>query len=226
MRHLLDRPVWSALTSRHAGLAEGGNLARRYPASITGFADTPDDSRESLHALEDLVGPGEGQILLRADEIVLPPGLVATMTASGVQMIADGPLPKVADERIERLTQADAVEMLALATLTKPGPFSLRAQCLGAFWGVRIEGRLAAMAGERMKQDGYTEVSGVCTHPDFRGRGLARLLSAFVAGHLSDRGEVPYLHAFATNAPAIALYEGLGFALRCMMHVAFVERRG
>ena len=225
MPHVLDRPVWSALSSRHAGLAEGGALARRYPASVTAFAAARDDSPESLRALEELVGPEHGQILLRADEIVLPQGLAATMTALGVQMIADRSQPRIADERIERLTQADAEEMLALATLTKPGPFSLRAQCLGDFFGVRMDGRLAAMAGERMKQDGYTEVSGVCTHPDFRGRGLARLLSQFVAGRVSHRGEVPYLHAFATNAPAIALYEGLGFKLRCMMNVAFVQRR-
>ncbi|TGP83828.1 GNAT family N-acetyltransferase, partial [Mesorhizobium sp. M8A.F.Ca.ET.218.01.1.1] len=95
-------------------------------------------------------------------------------------------------------------------SLTKPGPFTLEALSLGEFWGVKIDGRLAAMAGERMKQPGYSELSGVCSHPDFRGGGLARLLSLFVANRIVARGEVPYLHAFANNAAAIRLYESIG----------------
>ncbi|TGU85202.1 GNAT family N-acetyltransferase, partial [Mesorhizobium sp. M00.F.Ca.ET.151.01.1.1] len=96
-------------------------------------------------------------------------------------MITGQALQTVADPRIEQLTRQDAAEMLALASLTKPGPFTLEALSLGEFWGVKIDGRLAAMAGERMKQPGYSELSGVCSHPDFRGGGLARLLSLFVA---------------------------------------------
>ncbi|TIU40383.1 MAG: GNAT family N-acetyltransferase, partial [Mesorhizobium sp.] len=95
---------------------------------------------------------------------------------------------------------------------------------LGEFWGVKIDGRLAAMAGERMKQPGYSELSGVCSHPDFRGGGLARLLSLFVANRIMARGEVPYLHAFANNAAAIKLYESIGFRLRSAMNIAVVQR--
>jgi predicted GNAT family acetyltransferase len=90
---------------------------------------------------------------------------------------------------------------------------------------MRENGRLVAMAGERMKQDGCTELSGVCSHPDFRGRGLGRLLSLFVAGRIFERGETPYLHAFATNKPAVALYESIGFTLRCQMNVAVLQRQ-
>jgi predicted GNAT family acetyltransferase len=95
---------------------------------------------------------------------------------------------------------------------------------LGEFWGVKIEGRLVAMAGERMKQPGYTELSGVCSHPEFRGGGLGRLLSLFVANQIMARGEIPYLHAYATNAAAIKLYESIGFRLRSAMNVAVVQR--
>jgi len=225
MRHVLDRPVWSALATRHAALAEGGNLARRYPASITQFAAARDNSRECLEALAELARPEECLILLQGDDIVLPPDLDYVLTAFGVQLVAERPLDGVADERIERLRENDAEQMLALATLTKPGPFSLKALSLGEFWGVRIDGRLAAMAGERMQQEGWTEVSGVCSHPDFRGRGLARLLSLFVAGRILDRGDRPYLHAYETNGAAIALYESLGFKLRRRMNVAVVRRR-
>ena len=135
-----------------------------------------------------LAASGESLLLAQADEIVLPPGCIAVSTASAVQMIAERPLARFDDERVERLSEADAAEMLALATLTKPGPFTLKAQSLGDFWGVKRNGRLAAMAGERMKQTGYTELSGVCAHPDFQGRGLGRLLSLFVAGRICEQG--------------------------------------
>src|SRR5689334_2909734 len=118
------------------------------------------------------------------------------------------------DFAVEPLTDADAAQMLALATLTRPGPFFARTHQLGEFIGVRIDGQLAAMAGERMKPDGFTEVSGVCTHPDHRGRGYAGVLSSLVAERIIARGEVPFLHAFADNAAAIGLYETLGFRIR------------
>jgi predicted GNAT family acetyltransferase len=225
MRHPLDRPVWTALTTRHSPLARGGPLAKRYPPTIVPFAASADSSAESLRALEELVPPGDTVVMPEADDIALPPGLAAVSIVKGVQMIADDQLQRVSDERIQRLTEADAAEMLALATLTKPGPFTLQAMSLGEFWGVKIDGRLAVMAGERMKQPGYTELSGVCSHPDFRGGGLGRLLSLHVAGKILKRGEIPYLHAYATNETAIRLYESIGFKLRSSMNIAVVQRR-
>ena len=122
------------------------------------------------------------------------------------------------------LTDSDAPEMLALAQLTKPGPFSTATHKLGQFIGVRIDGRLAAMAGERMKVDRHSEVSGVCTHPDFQGRGYAAILSRAVAQRIIDRGETPFLHAFESNAGAIALYEKLGFSIRTRLIASAFER--
>lgn len=224
MKHLLDRPIWSALGTRHASLAEGGSLARRYPASIAPFAATENEGEESLRALAELASTGENLLLLMSDPIVAPSNFATVTAVSAVQMIADQRLDHVTDERIEQLNQADAGEMLELATLTKPGPLSLRALDLGDFWGVKINGRLVAMAGERMKQPGYTELSGVCTHPDFRGKGLARLLSLYVADKIIVRGDQPYLHAYATNQAAIALYESIGFRLRSSINVAVICR--
>jgi len=117
------------------------------------------------------------------------------------------------DEAID-LTDADAPDMIELAMLTRPGPFIARTHTMGSFIGIRKEGRLIAMAGERFKLDGYTEVSGVCTHPDWRGRGYAGLLSRIVATRIMARGETPFLHAFITNTAAIRLYESLGFVAR------------
>jgi predicted GNAT family acetyltransferase len=226
MTHVLDRPVWSALTSRHAALAAGDGFARRYRPGLTAFVSARDDDPESLRAMAGLVGEGESLFLLQADPIRLPPDLAATLTAKAVQMVAARAVEAPADAGAIELGQVDAPEMLELATLTRPGPFSLRSLELGRFWGVRLDGRLAAMAGERMKQKGFTEISGVCAHPDFRGRGLARMLSQLVANKVQQRGETPYLHAYASNEAAIGLYESIGFRLRTEMNVAMVERDG
>jgi len=224
MKHSLDRPIWSALTTRHEAFAEGDGLARRYRPSIVPFAATAADDADSLGALARLLPPRETAVLVQTDEIILPPEVSAISTAPLVQMIAEQSMPAASDERIRQLTKDDAAEMLALASLTKPGPFTLEALSLGDFWGISIDGRLAAMAGERMKQPGYSELSGVCTHPDFRGAGLARLLSVFVAGRIAARGEIAYLHAYDSNAAAIRLYESIGFRLRSMMNMAMVQR--
>lgn len=225
--HVLDRPVWTALSTRQASVAAGGERARRFVPDIGPLAGSRDDEPASLAELAELVPEGGSLLLLQAEPIVLPAGTVATTTAAGVQMLATALAREAAaasDRGIERLTEADAPAMLALATLTRPGPFAARTPSLGEFWGVKERGVLVAMAGERMKHDGFTEVSGVCTHPDVRGRGLARTLSAFVAARIVERGETPYLHAYATNTPAIRLYESLGFRLRREMHVAAIAR--
>jgi len=221
--HILDQPVWSALTSHHAAFAHGGALAKRYDPSIIPFAATRDDSDAALEALAALPGPDETMVIAQARRIVLPPQLVAEIEADAVQMILRRAPPEISDTRIAPLSEADAKEMLQLAALTRPGPFTLRAQALGKFFGVKIDGRLAAMAGERMGQPGFAEVSGVCTHPDFQGRGLGRLLSVFMTHRVLARGETPYLHAYATNAGAIRLYEAIGYALRREMKVAVVK---
>ncbi|HVK42142.1 MAG TPA: GNAT family N-acetyltransferase, partial [Phenylobacterium sp.] len=108
----------------------------------------------------------------------------------------------------------DAPQMLALATLTAPGPFFARTHQLGRFVGVKAGGQLVAMAGERMRPPGHTEVSGVCTHPDHRGRGYAAGLMLEVAARIRARGEIPFLHSYAHNTGAIALYQALGFDFR------------
>ncbi len=123
-----------------------------------------------------------------------------------------------------QLGGADVPDMIALAQLTKPGPFLPRTHELGQFIGIREQGRLVAMAGERIRLNGYSEVSGVCTHPDYRGRGLARLLSILVSRRIAARGQTPFLHAFASNTSAIRLYESIGYVTRTMVSVTFLRR--
>ncbi len=224
MSHILDRPVWSALRTAHAALAEGSDDARRYPPSIVPFAASADNAAGSLKALECLPASGEVMALVEAEPIPTPLELTTVSDAKLVQMIAERPYPRIVDSRIVPLTEADAEDMLVLATLTKPGPFTLRAQSLGAFWGIKIDSRLVAMGGQRMRQTGFAELSGLCTHPDFQGRGFGKLLFRFVAGEISARDETAYLHAYAANSSAISLYTALGFRLRAEMNFRIVKR--
>jgi predicted GNAT family acetyltransferase len=224
MSHVLDTPIWSALTTSHSALARGAGGALRYPAEVSPFAAVADDAPATLAALASLVLPGETIVLVRRDPIVLPDALTAVSRAQAVQLASTQALAPSDDPRLERLGERDEPEMYDLAMLTRPGPFARRSMRLGRFWGIRQNGRLVAMAGERLAQGGWTELSGVCTHPEARGQGLARLLSTHVAAHIAAQGEQPYLHAYAGNAAAIGLYESLGFRTRATMNVVVAQR--
>ena len=222
---MLDRPIWSALSTLQRGLSLGGPMARRYVKDVNLFASPADDSAPAHAALAYLVQPGERIFNLQVPDIVVPDGFVPLKSARGVQMVATRRIETVgSEEDLLELTDADAPEMLALAQLTEPGPFLTRTHVMGRFLGIRIDGRLAAMAGERFRFPGHTELSGVCTHPDFRHRGLARQLSAAVAAHIESRGDRPILHAWKSNQPAISLYESLGFEIRAEVDVKVLER--
>lgn len=220
----LDQPIWASLTTYHAPLSEGNALARRFARDINLFASTRDDTPSAVSALGALVKPGESVFLLQVPKIVIPPGLVEVKPAKGVQMVATRSMIFETTHDIVTLTDEDAPEMLELATLTEPGPFLARTHTMGTFLGIRIGARLVAMAGERMRFPGHTEVSGVCTHPEFRGRGFARRLSAAVVAGIEARGDRAFLHAWKTNHSAISLYEGLGFKVRTEVNVAVLRR--
>lgn len=215
MTHPLDRPVWSALTGRQGPLAVGDGRAVRFDPDFGVFAAAADGSPQSLAALGALVAAGGPLAVVETTPPPPVPGTVAAEPAGLWQMVAEAMTPGEApDFEIVPLDDADAPEMLALATLTRPGPFFARTHRLGDFVGVKADGRLVAMAGERMKPEGYVEVSGVCTDPGHRGRGYAGALMRVVAGRILARGETPFLHSYAHNTGAIGLYESLGFRLR------------
>jgi predicted GNAT family acetyltransferase len=223
MEHPLDRPAWSALTSRQAYLARGGSGALRFDPDYGLFAATADDSADAIAALVALV-PETGAVgLVEARAMRLPPALAVKDEICN-QMIADRIVPAETRFAVTALGDDDAEEMLALATLTQPGPFFRKTHMLGDFIGVRQNGKLVAMAGERMKPAGFTEVSGVCTHPDHRGKGYAGGLMRVVAEKILARGEIPFLHVYADNAGAIALYETLGFRFRAALHFTLLNR--
>ena len=226
MTHPLDRPVWSALHSRQAHLAIGGDRAVGYERPYAMFIAGADHSEESLAAIADLV-PVTGQAaLVERDRWPLPPGTRVVADAVIVQMVAEhGIVGPDAGFPFTELGEEDEPDALELATLCRPGPFFARTSALGGFIGVRdAAGRLIAMAGERMKMEAFTEVSAVCTHPDHRGRGLARRLIGVVARRIVERGEIPWLHSYPDNAAALALYESLGFRRRAEVNYTIIER--
>lgn len=221
MGHILDRPVWAALTTRQAMLAIGDAQAWRYRPAINMFAAAAaEGGADALARLTtDRIGTVETAALTNV------PGLQLERSAAVDQMVATLSPGSLDGFGAHPLGEADAADMLALATLTEPGPFYAQTWRMGRFIGVREGGRLVAMAGERMRAPGYTEVSGVCTHPAFQGRGLAGRLMRLVIDRIVGEGDAAFLHVYPHNAGAIGLYEALGFRFRAQLHFQ-IWRRG
>jgi len=224
--HPLDAVIWRALTSIQKDLARGDERARRYPAAIAPFAATIDVEPASFRSLLALVG-GDDRIALFTSEEVEPPSAFTVIRRDCVdQMVfADANAGVVQPgDPIVALGAADVPEMLSLASVTQPGPFGARTIELGRYIGIRRQGVLVAMAGERMRLDGFTEISAVCVEPAHRGHGFAAELVRSLALSIAARSEIPFLHVFSSNHAAIALYRKLGFALRRQMHLAVLVR--
>lgn len=215
--HILDNPIWAALTTRQATFAEGDELARRYPAEVTALAALKHHAPEAFESLASTT-KGDAVALFCFAPVTIPAGWKTIHTSNLVQMICETPNLDADqnDSLIEELTAADTDEMVALTKLTNPGPFGKRTRELGLYLGIHQQGRLAAMAGERQRLPGYTEVSAVCTHPDFQGRGYARVLISALLVKIIARGEIPFLHVREDNAGAIRVYEKLGFKTRAI----------
>ena len=209
----LDNVTWHALTTRQADVAERVGAAARFQPDVSVFAALGAPVDGAWSDLGSLVGPGGHAVLFCADVPDAPAGWTRLGDGIGHQMVL-GELASVDAPNARRLGPDDAGEMLALVELTQPGPFCVRTVELGNYSGVFDGGALVAMAGERLQLPGYTEISAVCTHPDWRGRGLAAGLSALVARGILERGNTPFLHHAADNEPARRVYEALGFEFR------------
>jgi ribosomal protein S18 acetylase RimI-like enzyme len=212
----LDHPVWTSLIGPHSHLAERREYAARYPPDLSRFvALSPGSGPRAWEDLSDLVGPGRSVVLAGTGEIP-PGGWEVRGQVPGVQMIDTG-LQTADDPDAAPLTAADVPEMLELVAQTRPGPFGPRTIELGTYLGIRRNGVLIAMAGERFHPPGWTEISAVCTDAASRGQGLATRLVRAVAAGIRSRGETPFLHAARSNTNAIRLYESLGFTTRRTM---------
>jgi ribosomal protein S18 acetylase RimI-like enzyme len=209
----LDNVAWASLTGAHARFAEVNGLAARYDPEVSPFTALADQADPAAwRDLAALVGPGT-DVFLSGPRLAAPTGWERVGGLPGVQLTGAAVAGK-ADPETVVLGAADVPEVLDLVERAKPGPFRKRTIEFGGYLGIRREGRLIAMAGERLRVPGWTEISAVCTDPAFRGEGLAARLTGAVTARIRDRGEQPFLHAAAENTGAIRLYERLGFVLR------------
>lgn len=211
MKHLLDNITWHTLAGPHARYATGSGAARRYApgfSPIVGFADA---ARPDFDALAPYCAPDE-HFYCAGWSGAAPAGWRIDAETTMFNMVWEGALPETdAAPEAVRLGPEHAAQAVELATLTRPGPFGPRTIELGEYFGCFDGPRLVAMAGERMQADALHEISGVCTHPDFQGRGFARRLMVKLIRRQMQRGETPFLHVMRDNANAHLLYERMGF---------------
>jgi ribosomal protein S18 acetylase RimI-like enzyme len=211
----IANPIWQAATTRQRRFAYGEGRARRYYAEVLPMAALEDHSAEAVAALTEMVSPGERIWLFEEVPEFDPQQWREVRRIPGFQMVCDAlrpaarPVSEPNSVMLDAL--ADAAEMNALKAVAFPGFFGMRTPELGGYRGIRVNGELVAMAGERLALPGYREVSAICTHPAHLGRGYAQRLTREATAAILDDGEVAFLHVAGGNTAAIHIYEQLGF---------------
>jgi len=221
--HLLDNPIWNALNTRQENLAEKNELARRFPPQVTTLAAFAEPNDCAYAALARLLQATPGALFLHSRSDFPAEGWQLLRERVLVQMVYENGIRPAVQHDWVALGAADVPEMMALAELTQPGPFGPRTYQLGTYLGVRKEGKLVAMVGERLRVPGFAEISVVCTHPEHAGQGYAGSLMAVLIERMRSQAETPFLHVAGENARAIALYERLGFRRRAEFQLAVLQ---
>lgn len=222
---LLDNILWHCLTGAQAPIGAGGPNAKRYARGYSPIAAFADVGQPDFVELARHVEPGE-TLYVGGWHGPVPDGWTLESDSTMFQMVWGGPAPSGRAIDVVPLDARHAAEMVALAELTHPGPFGPRTVEMGRYLGVIEDGRLVAMAGERMHAGRLREVSGVATHPDRQGRGLARSLMVRLLQEEIARGEIPFLHVRRTNEHARALYHRMGFREHRELPVRRIARNG
>lgn len=226
--HPLDNVIWIALNTsqEHLGVGQGG--ARKFHPEVSLLGGFSALSDEAYHSLASLLGVGERVGLFLEADPKPPSGWEVVASIPLLQMLHEnGDSSAAAETRLHvfhQLGEADVPEMLALTKLTKPGPFATRTREMGDYFGVRKDGVLVAMAGERLRLPGFTEISAVCTHPEHVGQGHARRLITLLLGRIHGRGERAFLHVREENTRAVELYERIGFKKRLLRKYALLVK--
>lgn len=209
----LDNPAWSALTSQHQEFAIGGGLAKRYRSDIVSFTAFAEPSAVATALLDPFMRAGEHFFII-GDLPPLPAGWEVKNELVCLQMVYGSSAQNPVNSGIQPLEEKHAQEMYDLVQLVQPGYYLLGTHRMGHYYGIRQEGQLVAIAGERMRTDRFTELSAICTHPDFTGRKYAQQLITHLVNSNLDAGKIPFLHVSEKNERAIRLYEHMGFATR------------
>ena len=227
--HLLDNVIWNALNTAQVHLGAGRGAARKFLPDVSLLGGFAEPSLEAYDSLASLLGVGERVGLFLEADSRLPSNWNVVASIPLLQMVHENCNSQAqTDPKLHlfhQLGEADVPEMLALTKLTKPGPFATRTREMGDYFGIRKDGALVAMAGERLRVPGFTEISAVCTHPEHVGQGYARRLVTLLLDRIKGRGERAFLHVREENARAVELYERMGFRKRIVLQYALLAKQ-
>jgi len=226
MDHLLDNPVWNALSSGNKNVAEGNERVKCFPASIAPFTGLKETDQNGFKALYELMPAGRTIALVSPGDIAIPDQWKVKHQIKVFQMLYENNYPPVTAQHEMIPLQAKHIpQMLALTKRTNPGPFHERTIELGNYFGIFNKEQLVAMAGQRMHAGPYLEISAVCTLPGYHGNGYATSLMKHMTGIIKAQSRTPFLHVITENEKAIRLYASLGFVTRRGMLVTVLQKK-
>lgn len=223
---LLDNPIWQALNTAHAAFNEGDERLKYFYPDISPFVAMSDWQEADQFYLDKHLPADRGFFYIIRDKIKLPGSCKKVFTIPLWQMVMQQHMPfTVKDTSIQPLDHTHIPAMIGLTALTRPGPFTQRTIEFGNYTGIFEQDQLVAMAGERLKIPGYTEVSAICTHPDATGKGYGATLLSAACARILEKGQTPFLHVRNDNTRAIQMYEKAGFTIRCEMDFAIFKKQ-
>jgi ribosomal protein S18 acetylase RimI-like enzyme len=226
LKEILYNPVFHALSTGDSHFAQGTNTVKYFDSEVSPFVGFPDDYTKGFEELHTVLPEGRRILYAIPDPIAAPKGWEIKAQISGTQFLyPQNTEPQQPAFVPAPLNTSHVDEMIALTALTKPGPFDQRTIEFGHYHGIFADGKLVAMTGQRLHPEPFTEISAVCTHPDYLGRSYAAALLQHQLQIILSQGKQPFLHVRGNNERAIALYERLGFKQNRPMHFYFMKRK-
>lgn len=225
MEHVLDNPGWNALISGNKHLAHGNDQVKYFTPDVSPFIGLSEKSDQQFKMLHDIITHDSPIVFITNIVTEIPKNWEVLNPIKTFQMIYNSPVdPAGVDIELVPLTDEHIPQMLELTKLTNPGPFAQRTIDFGHYYGVFDGSKLVAMAGQRMHIGEYAEISAVCTHPDYLGRGYARQLLLSHIHRIRAAKNIPILHVRTDNHRALKVYEGLGFKARAIMYFNVIQK--
>ena len=226
-QHILDNPVWNALISGNKAFAQGTETVKFFPREVVPFVAFEEETPAHFDELYDIMAIDTPVLLFTVNDLKIPESWSVLIEIPGYQMVYNGsPLPELQYDEIVPLTVEHVPQILELIKLTNPGPVFSRTIEFGNYEGIFKDGQLVAMTGQRLHPYGYIEVSAVCTHPDYSGRGYAKQLVLRQTRHILESACIPFLHVRRDNSRAISVYNSLGFEIRKDVTFIVIQKKG